>query len=67
MYTEYPELFIEVKKRLRGNIAVANLLPVFGKKEKIKDIKKLVDQCIFETLCELEYKNLINNIKKELK
>ena len=50
MFTKYPEIFIKVNEIMQNNHAV-----------RIKDVKEIISQTIFETLSTLEQ----NKLKKK--
>lgn len=53
MFTKYPNIFSSVKRKMKNNIAVGNI----KKYQDDRSIDQLLDQVIFETLCEYEYVN----------
>lgn len=50
MFTKYPSIFINVKRKMKNNLAIGNI----KKYHNDGSIDKLLDQVIFETLCEYE-------------
>lgn len=60
MYTKYRDTFLRVQRKLKNNVAFGSLMSMsifWTKKEKTRAIEMLIDQCIFETLSELEDSN----------
>lgn len=60
MFTKYPEVFMEVKDRMRNNMAMRKLLSFsISKKRKLENIDLLIGQVVFETISVMEDKKLV--------
>ena len=62
MFTKYPEIFTEVQRKIKNNLAYGNVKKGFFTSHK--DIEQLIDQVVFEVLDSLDVieKELINNM-----
>ncbi len=52
MFTKYPKVFLEVRRKMKGNMAVGNIKKSWFITDN--DVELLIDQVVFETLSTLE-------------
>ena len=60
MFTKYPNIFIEVQKKMRNNIAVGSCASfIIRRQDRLRAVELLISEVIFETLSTLEHNKVI--------